>query len=77
MQTVAMPFDEDKEFVVEVTYEGGSQLRASNDKLMSAITEAEGMIAFGLSVVSRRVFRKTKKLIEQGGVYHRVFEVMF
>ena len=76
MQTVIMPYNEDKEFVVEVTYEGGSQLQASNDKLMKAIEEAEGMVFFGLSIVSRRVLRKTKHLIDRGGVYHRVFEVM-
>lgn len=75
MQTVLMPYTEDKEFVVEITYEGGSQLQASNNKLMDAIKEAEGMVTFGLGVKSRRILRKTKHLINQGGIHHRVFEV--
>lgn len=75
MQTILMPYTEDKEFVVEVTYQGGSQLQASNNKLMEAVKEAEGMVVFGLAVESRRILRKTKHLINQGGIHYRVFEV--
>ena len=37
MEKVLMPYDIDEEFVVEVTYQGGSQLQARNDKLMEAV----------------------------------------
>lgn len=76
MQTVLMPTEYNDEFVVDVTYEGGSQLRARSDKLKNAVEEAEGMATFGLVVIARSVLRNTHRLIKQDGMYMRVFEVL-
>lgn len=76
MKTVFMPVEYNDEFIVDVTYDGGSQLRARSDKLKPAMDEAEGMMAFGLGVIARSVFRNTHKLIKQDDMYVRVFEVL-
>lgn len=71
-----MPYNIDEEFVVEVTYQGGSQLQARNDKLMEAVKEAEGMTAFGLTVDTRRILRKTKQTVKVENSYQRVYELL-
>lgn len=76
MEKVLMPYEVSEEFVVEITYQGGSRLQARNDKLMEAIKEASAMEAFGLAVDTSRVFRKTKQMIERGGIYSRVYEMI-
>lgn len=76
MQTVLMPTEYADDFVVDVTYEGGSQLRARSNKLKSAIEEAEGLVTFGLAVIARSVLRNTHKIAVQDGTYMRVFEVL-
>jgi hypothetical protein len=76
MKTVLMPYDMNDEFVVDITYTGGSQLRSQHNKLMEAVKEAEGMVAFGLAVEARKVYRNTRKLADQGGKLHRIYEVL-
>lgn len=76
MRTVYMPYEINEEFVVEVTYQGGSQLQARNDKLMDAVKEAEGMTAFGLTVDTRRILRNTKQTVKLDNSYRRVYELI-
>lgn len=76
MEKVLMPFEINEEFVVEVTYQGGSRLQARNDKLMEAIKEASAMEAFGLAVDTSRVFRKTKQTVKVENSYQRVYELL-
>lgn len=77
MQTVLMPYQFDNEFVVSVTYEGGSELQSQNNKLKQAIEEAEGMVTFGLAVIARKVLRNTQNIVQKDGKLLRVFEVLF
>ena len=76
MRTVYMPYEINEEFIVDVTYQDGSQLQARNDKLMDAVKEAEGMTAFGLTVDTRRILRKTKQTVKLDNSYRRVYELI-
>jgi hypothetical protein len=71
-----MPYEINEEFIVDVTYQDGSQLQARNDKLMDAVKEAEGMTAFGLTVDTRRILRKTKQTVKLDNSYRRVYELI-
>ena len=69
------PFDCKEEFIVTVTYQGGSKLSAKNNILKKAISEAESMVNFGMVVDKHEVLRKTGNTIDNGtwmSVYERL-----